>query len=841
MDYQNEHVLTLANSIIGVGVLAMPYCFKQCGILLSIVMLLISSIISRLSCHFLLKSAINSRRKTFEILAFHIFGTMGKFITEIGIIGFLLGTCIAFFVVMGDLTPEIICQITGLKRNETLRTCILIALALFCVLPLGLLRNVDSLCGVSKATIGFYGCLIIKIIADALPHLFTGDWFSKVNWWRPSGIMQCIPIFSMALFCQTQLFEMYQILPNLSLEKLNNLVRVAVTICTWVYIFVGSFGYIAFFGKPFGGNILLSFSPSNATDLIKIGFVFSVVFSFPLVIFPCRASLHSLFYRKVYTLYEGSVGSNYIPETTFKMLTFLIVFTSLVIGILIPNIELVLGLIGSTIGVMICILFPATCFICITQKNTNEKLLAQIMLFIGGAVMVLGTFANMSAYQRNIDFEISAEQLDVIPPVNFNIIKNQENNMQNQISQNDIPDAKLVDIKENFPIPQKELTDTLKEIRHEPLEPIEIDQVTLKKIEPNQFKTVQKILTEMSDSKIEKDKFPTQKNNPENSKLSSNFMSKNSENLQTKNENYLNIITQKNISKEESKLNSSLNLVSNNNVKKSQEKMKNIEEDVDIEAIKKEEIELKADEEETKKEDKKTIDSNVLLQSLNKQNEVQKQLLVEQNELLKEALKDHKNFDIKKMKEDDKILLEKMRAVQQIENIAIKAIESISGKKTDGLSNSSVLNKIANIEVAKFSNSSSISKQKLQNDVTQEKHVLNKNFNTDERSDHKMRKKNISIKIQNQIPLVKPINLTEIKFKPKTNSSDMFPKEKNKISNVINEVPKNSSQNLTKDGGPKASIVNLLLNGNSYNGSKNLHSQMLKSPNLTEKNPKGER
>lgn len=78
-------------------------------------------------------------------------------------IGFLLGTCIAFFVVMGDLAPEIVSEITGARSGSTMRTSILMALALFCVLPLGLLRNVDSLNGVSKATIGFYCCLVLKV------------------------------------------------------------------------------------------------------------------------------------------------------------------------------------------------------------------------------------------------------------------------------------------------------------------------------------------------------------------------------------------------------------------------------------------------------------------------------------------------------------------------------------------------------------------------------------------------------------------------------------------------------------------------------------------------------
>lgn len=80
---------------------------------------------------------------------------------------------------------------------------------------------------------------------------------------------------------------------------MNGLIRVAVNICTWVYIFVGAFGYIAFYQKPFTGNILLIFKPSLMSDVIKMGFVLSLAFSFPLVIFPCRASLYSLLYKAV--------------------------------------------------------------------------------------------------------------------------------------------------------------------------------------------------------------------------------------------------------------------------------------------------------------------------------------------------------------------------------------------------------------------------------------------------------------------------------------------------------------------------------------------------------------
>lgn len=135
-------------------------------------------------------------------------------------------------------------------------------------------------------------------------------------------MLQCLPIFALALFCQTQLFEIYETMPNASLEKMNEVVQKALNICTIVYISVGIFGNIAFCNQPFTGNlyiivnfkiykynklktllflgnILMSFEPSMSSEVIKIGFVLSVAFSFPLVIFPCRASLNSLLFRRV--------------------------------------------------------------------------------------------------------------------------------------------------------------------------------------------------------------------------------------------------------------------------------------------------------------------------------------------------------------------------------------------------------------------------------------------------------------------------------------------------------------------------------------------------------------
>lgn len=77
------------------------------------------------------------------------------------------------------------------------------------------------------------------------------------------------------------------------------------------------------------GNVLMSFTPTLMSDVIKMGFVLSVAVSFPLVIFPCRASMFSLLFKRVnlniscflYHVYYMSLGVWTIVVCTTRPLT----------------------------------------------------------------------------------------------------------------------------------------------------------------------------------------------------------------------------------------------------------------------------------------------------------------------------------------------------------------------------------------------------------------------------------------------------------------------------------------------------------------------------------------
>ncbi|XP_035776604.1 putative sodium-coupled neutral amino acid transporter 10 [Anopheles albimanus] len=391
METNSVQTVTLTNSIIGVGILSMPFCFQKCGIVLSIVLLLLSSYVTRLVCSYMVKSAIISRRKNFEQIAFYAFGSGGKLLVELCVVGYLLGTCIAYFVVVGDLGPQITAKILSLDESSTLRSWVMIVVTIVCIIPLGMLRNVDSLASVCSASLGFYLCLVLKVMSEASNQFQQSGWLDRLDLWKWSGILQCMPIFTMALSCQMQIFEVYATMPTTSLDKMSRVIRQSTNICTLIYVAIGFFGYVAFNGHRFSGNILVDFSPSFVSDVIKIGFVLSVAFSFPLAIFPCRVSLYSLLYKR------SSDAHLYIPESKFRPLTVAIVMVSLIVGLLIPSIEVVIGLVGSTIGVAICLIIPAACYMTICKTNISEKKVAQVMIAFGFLTMVLGTYANLQA------------------------------------------------------------------------------------------------------------------------------------------------------------------------------------------------------------------------------------------------------------------------------------------------------------------------------------------------------------------------------------------------------------------------------------------------------------
>ena len=384
---------------------------------------------------------------------------------------------------MGDLGPPIIAGFAEVENSANLRLVILTCLGLFVALPLSLVRNISSLQHICAASIGFYCCVVLRVVLEAVPNISSGQWTSEVNLWRPAGMLQCFPIFSMALACQTNVFEVYAELPDATPAKMTEVVKGAVNLCTTIYITIGFFGYVAFCYADFGGDILTSFSHTTFIQTVKLGFCISVALSFPLVMFPCRTSVHSLLFRKTYQgIGSTELVTDYIPPARFNLITCCLIVFCLTIGILIPDIELVLGFVGSTMGASVCVIFPGMIFLKLTNKDTTERLAARAVVVIGVITLILGSYVNLEEASRTTPVEYSNRAF-VQPAVGINDVINQ----QQKPDENDLPrkiDEAALNVIKNISADEtlKKKDDKSEEKRIEPAIPEEPNVADLKSV-----------------------------------------------------------------------------------------------------------------------------------------------------------------------------------------------------------------------------------------------------------------------------------------------------------------------------------------------------------------------
>lgn len=450
MESDTPHVVNLINSVIGVGILAMPFCFSQCGLLLGALVLAYSAWATFASTSMLINSAKAKKKRSYEYLSLACFGPQGKFSVEFAQIGLMLGTCIAFYIVISSLLADVFGDWwSAVPTDETqlsLRRIFTIILGFFIVLPLGLLRDLSQIAYFAYFSsffyIGFIGVVTYRSIAAGL---LTFDWVNNIEWWEPSGIFRVLPIFALAFTCQSQLFIIYASMDNPPVSRMTGIMKKMIGIVAAIYLIIGLLGY-SMFGSEIKGNMLLNYSNDVVLRVIKFGFAMSVIVGFPLMIYPCRQSIFTCFVvSRLKTNYSalksdakddttgggGGQTMAFIPDHIFRLLTLAIVVTTMTFAFFIQNVETILGLNGALMGSFIAFILPSLCYkkACSEQLGKWDVRMWKLIFFTGVGALMLGVVQNLPKAEV-IEIEYPT---DYIEPIDKQKIDELTENMRNKL------------------------------------------------------------------------------------------------------------------------------------------------------------------------------------------------------------------------------------------------------------------------------------------------------------------------------------------------------------------------------------------------------------------------
>ncbi|KAM7533284.1 hypothetical protein Aperf_G00000119898 [Anoplocephala perfoliata] len=221
------------------------------------------------------------------------------------VVGLLFGMIVGLNVAISDLGSELFESLYQVKASPTVRRGVLFFILLI-ILPFCCVRRSEFLSISSLLAVVLYLLFFLDLFTTYTIPKIQSEPFSLryFRFWRPQGLIHCVPIIASSVCCQTQVNSVYSNMKNPSMADMKKILVSSVAFIFSCYLFVGLMGYIAFYrgpGAPMVGDILAMYPEDNQAAYIRLGFLYTVTASVPLLLFPLRAALHSLLFEEVFS------------------------------------------------------------------------------------------------------------------------------------------------------------------------------------------------------------------------------------------------------------------------------------------------------------------------------------------------------------------------------------------------------------------------------------------------------------------------------------------------------------------------------------------------------------
>ncbi|XP_063951212.1 sodium-coupled neutral amino acid transporter 7-like [Lytechinus pictus] len=399
----------VVNACIGAGLLNFPFAYQTAGgiAVSAIIQLVLVCIISTTLLILALCSDVR-QSKSYQGVIQEMCGPIGRVICELCIIAYCFGTCITFFIIIGDQTDGILSYICGgtdhLDHWYQDRRFTITCWGIFIVLPLCMPKMVDFLKypGSIGVFASLYICIVVIInyfrkVGSPSPDLVT----HPSSW---TQVFASIPTICFGFQCHVSIVPVYSSLHKRSLPRFSRVIVPALLISCTAYTLSGIFGSLTF-GSKVCSDILLSYHDKNITIMIaRVMALTNMLTTYPILHFCGRLAIE--------TMLQSSLGRTdeewALREKRRRVIETVTWFSiSLLLALFIPDIGVVISVIGGLAAVFIFV-FPGLCLVqFVLQHSAASRRKRWCLIAFGGFLLALGVFIFSESFILSIMNDIS--------------------------------------------------------------------------------------------------------------------------------------------------------------------------------------------------------------------------------------------------------------------------------------------------------------------------------------------------------------------------------------------------------------------------------------------------
>jgi len=244
------------------------------------------------------------------------------------------------------------------------------------IIPMGFIRNIDSLAFTSSVSLLPMGYLLILQIY----FLSSGGIASDIPAFR-SDIFAALPIIIFSFSSQQALFPLYEEIKQQGRvsKHVRRVVNISIVSSGVIYAMAALLGFLQF-PDTVDGNVMLSYPRGVAVDVLLFSMAISTILSYPVILYPCRFNVDKLVW-----------GDKPLTYQRFVSVNIAIILVAFVVAVAVPSFATILQLFGSVTSTAIGFVLPSVFYLKLSPL-TLRKDFRQVLAW---ALMVVGTVCGM--------------------------------------------------------------------------------------------------------------------------------------------------------------------------------------------------------------------------------------------------------------------------------------------------------------------------------------------------------------------------------------------------------------------------------------------------------------